>query len=290
MRAALLSASHYLAALHDGAALPDLGGELREACGKAYRRIDRFVELALLGSARCMRGREPGADCGLYLGSTHGPLTSNIRVQEQMLRERELPKPFNFVNTLGSIAGFYVADNLRLSGPSLYVSRHGRSLEAVLETALLDLATGAVAQALVGVVEEAPPPLADHRLRLKVGADTALGEGSDWFLIGRPAGGPPEATLALEHFDDSRALDQYLAERVNPAAAVCLGRLSSPETVDAVRGRFPRAAAADGLALPFHDSIEVAWLAGHVAAGGGGEAVLVGGGACDDVWLLHLGA
>lgn len=289
MRAALLATSHYLAALRDGADLPDLGDGLRAACGKPYRRIDRFVELALLGSARCVRGRDLSAGCGLYLGSTHGPLTSNIRVQEQMLRERELPKPFDFVNTLGSIAGFYVADNLRLSGPNLFVSRHGRSLEAALETALSDLAAGAVDQALVGVVDEAPLPLANQRQRLNVGDDAVLGEGSDWFLLGPPASGTPEATLALRHFDDSRALESYLAAQVSPSAAVCLSRQRGAGTAGAVRRRFPRAIAADSLSLPFHDGIESAWLAAHIAAGREGEAVLVGG-AGDDVWLLHLGA
>jgi len=290
MQAALLSASHYLGALRDDEALPSLNDLLEDICRHSYRRIDRFVQLALVGSAHCVRGVKLHADCGIYMGSTHGPLTSNIRVQEQMLRGRELPKPFNFVNTLGSISGFYVADNLQLSGPSLFVSRYGRSLEAALETALTDLATEAVGQALVGVVEEAPLPLDNQRLRLQVDADVTLGEGSHWILLGPSAQSSPQRELGLHRFSGTGELESYLASHVRASTVVCLGRRLGPSVAHLLRRNIPEAIDVAHLPLPFHDSIEAAWFVDQIANGKTGGVLLVNGGDDGDGCLLHLGA
>lgn len=289
MQAAVLSTAQHLGALRDNEALPLLDKLLKDACRKSYRRIDRFVQLAVLGSARCMQGKELRPDCGLYLGSTHGPLTSNIRIQEQMLRERELPKPFDFVNTLGSIAGFYVADNLQLSGPSLFVSRYGRSLEAALEIALTDLAVGAVEQALVGVVEEAPLPLGEQRLRLQVDAGVTLGEGSHWMLLGVPAQ-PHSQHIGLHRFADTGELEAYLASQAGASTAVGMGRTLGPDTACLVRQFYPDAMDIGRSPLPFHDSIEAAWLVGQITNGKPDGVMLVNGGDDGDGCLLHFGA
>ena len=159
----VLSASHHLQAVREGEPLPALNQALKEVCREHFRRIDRFIQLALLGSARCVGGRMLETGCGVYLGSGFGPIACNVAVQEQMLRDHELPKPFDFVNTLGVSAGFYVAKNFGLTGQNLCISRRGASLEAVLTAALTDLALGAVSQALVGVVEEVTLPLTEHQ-------------------------------------------------------------------------------------------------------------------------------
>lgn len=181
------SVSHYLHPRREGEALPSLDAALKEVCRESFRRIDRFIELALLGSARCARGRTLMPDCGLYLGSGLGPMMDNIVCQEQLIRDRELPMPFDFINTLGNSAGYYVARNLRLSGQNLFVSRRGASFEAALVTALVDLECGTAPQALVGVVEEATEPLAEHRRRQGLAAGTVVAEGSHWLLLERDA-------------------------------------------------------------------------------------------------------
>lgn len=182
------AASHYLHGVRDGEPLPPLDAALREVCREHFRRIDRFIELALLGSGRCAKGRALAADCGLYLGSGLGPMADNIACQEQLIRDRELPMPFDFINTLGNSAGYYVAKNLGLSGQNLFISRPGANFEAVLEAALVDMESGALRQALVGVVEEATEPLAEHRRRQGLPADAAVAEGSHWLLLERDAG------------------------------------------------------------------------------------------------------
>ena len=43
--------SHYLHPVREGEALPSLDAALRDLCREPFRRIDRFIQLALLGSA-----------------------------------------------------------------------------------------------------------------------------------------------------------------------------------------------------------------------------------------------
>lgn len=179
--------SHYLHPVLEGEPLPPLDAALREVCREHFRRVDRFIQLALLGSARCAQGQTLAPDCGLYLGSGLGPMVNNITCQEQLVRDHELPTPFSFINTLGNSAGYYVARNLGLSGQNLFVSRRGASFAAVLEAALVDLECGALGQALLGVVEEATEPFVEHRHRQGLAAGTPVAEGSHWLLLERDA-------------------------------------------------------------------------------------------------------
>lgn len=178
-----VSASHYLHTVRDGEALPDLAPALKQVCRERPRRVDRFIELALLGSGRCVAGRTLKPDCGLYLGSGFGPMGTNVAVQEQLFRDRECPKPFDFMNLLGASAGFHVAKNLGLKGPNLFISRRGASLEAAFAAAQVDMRLGIVSQALLGVVEEVTLPLAQHRQRLGLPADAPTAESSLWLLL-----------------------------------------------------------------------------------------------------------
>ena len=174
---------HYLHAVNDDDELPSLAARLAPLCREKFRRIDRFIQLALLGSAECVGDRMLAPDCALYICSGLGPVGNNIVVQEAIVGARKLPTPFHFVNTLGSSAGYYVARNLGLTGQSLFISRRGDSLAAGLACAATDLATGVVRQALLGVVEECTLPLRDHRARQALAADAPVAEGSHWLLL-----------------------------------------------------------------------------------------------------------
>ena len=219
--------SHYLHPVREGEALPSLDASLREVCREHFRRVDRFIQLALMGSGRCAAGRKLATDCGLYLGSGLGPMVNNIACQEQLVHEHELPTPFSFINTLGNSAGYYVAKNLGLSGQNLFISRRSASFAAVLEAALVDLECGALAQALVGVVEEATEPFAEHRRRQGLAPGTPVAEGSHWLLL--------EKDARTGHRLEREHVVQYAASQ-------------------------PKGA-------PFHDSITGAWLTESLAKG-----------------------
>lgn len=287
MMARVLAASHYMQPVQEGAELLPLSQALKEACRGHFRRIDRFIQLALLGSARCAGGRELKTDCGMYLGSGFGPVASNVAVQEHMLRDAELPMPFDFVNTLGVSAGFHVAKNLGLTGQSLCISRRGASLEAVLAAALTDLELGVVSQALVGVVEEVTLPLAQHRLRHGLAADATVAEGSHWLLL--EAGGDAGKALDLQRFREFSVLEAELGSRCRPADRLCLARSLEEAAAGKLWRRFPDAYSGDP-AGAFHDNLEAAWVAEFAAGDAAGSLFLADGDHKRGFSLLHLGA
>lgn len=258
-----------------------------EVCRELPRRIDRFIKLALLGSARCTAGQTLQPDCGIYIGSGLGPIGNNVVIQEQLIKDREIPKPFNFINTLGSAAGYQVASNLGLHGQNLFISRRGASLQAVLTAAIADLTFGIVPQALVGTVEEATLPLPEHRLRQGLPDDMKMAEGSDWLLL--EADAATGRQLQIERFIELSELEDYLNMTWRAGDRLCCARGMEHQAADSIRQCYA------GISLPvpgeaFHDSLESEWFAGNAAGDEAANLFLVDG--CKDSgWsLFHLGA
>jgi hypothetical protein len=218
----IAAVSHYLHALQDGETLPSLDEALQPLCREHFRRVDRFIQLALLGTGRCVAGKTLASDCGLYLGSGFGPMSNNIATQEQLVRDRLTPKPFNFINTLGNSAGYYVAKNLGLRGQNLFISRQGASFQAVLAAAVTDLEAGVLSEALVGVVEEVTLPVTAYRRRQGLAADAPVAEGSHWLLLQSSA-------------DAGMRLERQGVKSLNNAAAGLLPETSGPSH-DSVAG------------------------------------------------------
>jgi hypothetical protein len=283
----ILSASHHLQVVREGEPLPALNQALKDVCREHFRRIDRFIQLALLGSARCVGRRTLDTGCGVYLGSGFGPIACNVATQEQMLRDRELPKPFDFVNTLGVSAGFYVAKNFGLTGQNLCISRRGASLEAVLTAALTDLALGVMSQALVGVVEEATLPLMEHRLRREQPADSLAAEGSHWLLL--EADGAAGKSIGLQCFGEIAALQAELDSQRHSGDRLHLARSLDAGSAGLLRQRFPDADSGDEKGA-YHDNVEAAWVTEFLVSGVTGGLYLADGDARRGFSLLHLGA
>ncbi|MHB8405873.1 MAG: hypothetical protein ACYDCJ_10665 [Gammaproteobacteria bacterium] len=283
----IVSASHYLQLVNDDAALTSLESALKDLCREPFRRIDRFIQLALLGSANCAAGRKLRPDCGIYLGSGLGPVGNNIVTQEQLIRDSEIPKPFNFINTLGSSAGFYVARNLGLQGQNFFISRRGASLQAVLSAAMADMFLGFVTQALVGVVEEVALPLGAHRLRQHLPQDILLAEGSHWLLLQSGAG--DSRSLDLQRFAEFTALEDFLKSAWRTGDRLCCTRSMETHAAKMMQRGFD-ADALSGPTSAFHDSLEAAWLAAFAAGSGPGNLFLVDGHRQRGWSLFHLGA
>lgn len=163
--------------------LEDLRRPLKRLCREHVRRVDRPIQLAMIGSALCVGERELAPDTGIYLASGLGPVASTAAVQEQMFTQGVFPKPVQFINTLANTAGFYVARNLGLHHQCLFVSRGYASFEAALELARDDLALGTVSAALVGMIDECTLPLGQHARRLRRRSAQRLAEGSAWLLL-----------------------------------------------------------------------------------------------------------
>jgi hypothetical protein len=270
----VVSVSHYFQPLHEPAALPALDDDLKNVCREPFRRIDRFIQLALLGSARCAAGRSLQPDCGLYLGSGLGPMSNNIATQEQLIRAALIPKPFNFINTLGSGAGFYVARNLGLQGQNLFISRRGASFTALLAVAAADLSLGVVSQALVGVVEEATLPLRQHRMRQHLPDDMPLAEGSHWLLL--QSGTDGAGSLELRRYTEYAELEKFLESTWHAGDRVyCAGGTPS-RVAQMLMRQFPDSGAPDAGAA-FHDSPDAAWVTGFMVSQAHASLFLVSG-------------
>ncbi|MGI9294254.1 MAG: hypothetical protein ACR2PS_09755 [Pseudomonadales bacterium] len=168
----------------------NLRDRLAPLCRERHRRIDRFIELSLLGSGLCAANLPTGIDlesqAALYIASGLASMSNIVKVQQQIFMHGNPPKPANFINTLSNSAGYYVARNLGLRGKNIFVSRENSSFEAALQLIALDFVTGASRCALLGVVDECPPPLDQQRKRMRLGEDALLAEGSHWFFL-RPA-------------------------------------------------------------------------------------------------------
>lgn len=272
--------------------LPELKAEVKALCGGHVRRIDRLIQLALVGSARCVAGRSLPAGCGIYLGSGLGTVGSTSVLQEQIFRFGVLPKPAEFINTLSNTAGFYVARNLGLDGQCLFATRDYTSFEAVVELATVDLDAGRVPAALVGVVDECTLPLEQHARRLHREHAPVLAEGSHWLLLGPDGdGGPAAGRISCPQPLRTAELPRWCERLAAAGDATPTWWWQAPDlgTVDAVAavaasagwrpwpgraGEFPLRSAAATLSF--------------LQAGGSGRLLLVNADRCDRVVVTEL--
>jgi hypothetical protein len=194
---------------------PELKDRVIEAAGQPLRRASRFMQLAIIGAARCMKGINVPRDTGVYLASGRGDLEIIQDVLEQVFRDGQSPKPLHFVNTVSNAACFQVAKVLGLEGRSSFTCHPTCAIENTLRLALADLDVGSADRILVGTVDAAIAPLEIHRVRLGVPADTLLGEGSHWLLLQKD---PTDALAQItdwKRFDEPNALTAWLREQTS---------------------------------------------------------------------------
>ncbi len=190
----------------------DLKAALREQTGHHIRRTNRFIDLALLGGHRCVQDRDLPSSTGIYLATGQGDAASSAEMVRRSHRDGITPMPFEFINVSSNAAGFTLAQSLGLDHVNLMISRRRWSFEMSLQLAMLDLAASQCEMVLLGAVDECAMPLAWHRERLGLAVETAVGEGSHWFLLSRE----PAHALAEIHppvfLKDRAALERLLAE------------------------------------------------------------------------------
>jgi len=198
-----------------GDALPDLKPLTLEATGKAYRRIGRFIQLALIGAARCAQSHRIPREAAVYFASGRGDLETTVEIMTQLFRDGQTPKPLAFVNTVSNAACFYVAQLLNLQSRSNFICNRYFAFENAVQLALLDLQCGIVSSALVGSVDIASAPLDDHRLRLQLDTGAVLGEASHWLWLGRRDDTRPQlgTIIAARHFAERRELLAWIEQR-----------------------------------------------------------------------------
>ena len=201
---------------------------LRAACANAPRRLNRIIELSLIGAHRCVAGRPLAPDTAIYLACTHGTVADIVTLVDAVCRGTPV-MPVTFINLSSNMAGFYVASTL-----GLHSGNHVGSANEVPFEATLDLARSHHTPFLLGAVEECSWPLDAHRQRLGVAPGTPLLEASHWLWIDPSAAAPIAFIDSLERFPDSASLVAYLrAQRPSANCAVSISG-ASPEVAAAV--------------------------------------------------------
>jgi hypothetical protein len=163
--------------------LPDLKSELKALSGKVYRRIDHFIQLAIIGAHKTAAGRQLSGETALYMTSGQGNVAVFQRVREQRHIHKMLPKPVDFINLLSNSAGFYVASHLGLRGKNLFLNHHRFPVQMTLLAAWNDLNLGKQEAVLVGGIDEWIERQELAKKLLGVSEATQLGEGSNWMLL-----------------------------------------------------------------------------------------------------------
>jgi hypothetical protein len=197
---------------------PSLKGAVQAALGTPVRRVGRFIQLALIGAGRCVGDATPPRDTAVYMSSARGDLETTLDVVDTLFRAGMPPMPLSFVNTVSNAPCYYVARHFELEGRSNFICSRSFAPEAILDLAMLDLEVGHADSMLVGCVDVATAPLADHRERLELAVDASVGEGSHWLWL-RAGQAPDDARaqlVAARTFADVDALVAWLREQALP--------------------------------------------------------------------------
>lgn len=174
---------------------PVLDARLVELTGRRFRKLGRFMQLALTGAVEAAKKSGvtlPPARTGVFLATGLGNISDLMTFSHAVFGDPGYPlSAIQFANSVGNAGAFYIAQTLSLTGPVLAVSQDEVSFEAALMQAVTLLDSSDLDYALVGAVDVAMPNVKDHlaRMGLPPDAPLKLSEGSAWWLLGRPAAG-----------------------------------------------------------------------------------------------------
>lgn len=192
------SASAFLSPPADVKALKE---EMKRHTDIYFRRVSKFVLLALIGAHRCARDRRINPDTAIYLATEHGNLGDTESVLQQIYRRHSLPMPYNFINTMANTASFYVAQGLNLTGRNLSVSSQNLSFERGLELLKTDMELLAVRSALAGSVDEATASESHFREKSGLAVDRVNQvDRSCWLYLTREREGAVGEVKAIRSF------------------------------------------------------------------------------------------
>jgi len=195
-----------------GSVLPAPGERLPEdlepisspLVGRRFRKIGRFIKLALCGAATAVKNAAglalPPERTAVVFGTGIGNSIDMAGFCEATLGgPTELfPSPIQFANAIGNSGAFYVAEAFQLTGPVIALSQDDVSFECALLTARELLWAGDADFVLVGGADVLFGEDAAQRERMKLPQElkVAFSEGSGWLLLERLG---PHSVASLEH-------------------------------------------------------------------------------------------
>ena len=183
----------------------NLRERVKQLCPRVPRRVNRLVELGLIGAHQCVKARALLEDTAIYMAFTSGCVADSVALVQDVARG-QMPMPVTFINVSSNMAGFYIAASLNLHSGNQVVASNDFAWEAALELAML----GAPRALLLGAVEEAAWPLNEHRSRMSLAPDEPILESSHWLLADHEEKSPLASVQWLRRFNNDSALDEFL--------------------------------------------------------------------------------
>jgi hypothetical protein len=203
---------------------PELDARLIKMTGKRFRKLGRFIQLAMCGAVEAVKKtKAPIAPdrTGIFLASGLGNLSDLLPFSHSIFGDPGFhPSAIQFANSVGNAGAFHIAEALGVTAPVLALCQDEVCFEAALLQVVTLLDSGDIDLGVVGSVDMVMPPVGDHLARMGYGREEAaargmkLSEGSAWFVLGRP--GPDDVAtleaLSLETVDDLQPLLATLGE------------------------------------------------------------------------------
>lgn len=156
--------------------------ELEIKSGQKYRRINRYIILALAGIYNMPSIKEIDEKCALLIGTRNGCITETINMLEQIHNSSLLPMPFTFIASSTNMVNFHVAHSLGLNGSNFTLSNRYSPFAIALDSAYFDINDSKTSAALVGCVDEIAEPIEKFKERVNL-CTQEISEGSFWVKI-----------------------------------------------------------------------------------------------------------
>ena len=156
-----------------------LSADVKKQTGIHFRRVNRFILLAVCGAHHCAGGQHLDPETGIWLTTENGTVGDTEKGLGQLFVQHIFPKPYNFINTMSNTATFYIAQSLKLSSPNITMACKDFAFERGLSLARVDIRRGAASGALVGGVDEAV--FSEANLQSRFGDH--LKDGSAWLYL-----------------------------------------------------------------------------------------------------------
>jgi hypothetical protein len=214
------------------AEVKSLKEELKRHTETHFRRISKFVLLALIGAYACTSRHRPDGNAAIYLTTENGNLADTESVLSQIYRSHSLPMPFNFINTMANTAAFYVAQGLGLHGRNITVSSQNLSFERGMELLKADMDLLFVRHALIGLVDEAT--VAASHFAASSGVPNAQVNQIDrscWFYITSERSGAAGEVAAIRSFKTENDAMRWLEtnpDALSQSAVIAFGSAMGP--------------------------------------------------------------
>jgi hypothetical protein len=209
---------------------PELEARINQLSGKRFRRLGRFIQLALCGAVEATKKVKvplPPDRTGIFMASGLGNMSDFLPFSHAVFGDPGFhPSAIQFASSVGNAGAFHIADALGTTAPVVALCQDEVSFEAALLQAVTLIDSGDIELAVVGSVDMVMPPVGDHLARMGYGREEAtargmkLSEGSAWLVLGKP--GPEDiATLEALSLETTDDLTPLLATLTDAPVTLC---------------------------------------------------------------------